>query len=170
MPIIMEKCADGLRTDVFSALVQVRINICRGSDVGMSEILRHIEQRDVFVDEDAGEGMPQVMEADMPHSVFFKDLREAEGDIPRGQQVAELVRADIIVVFPIVTVPEHPAVEFLLRLLFEQHFVYRIGDRQAAAAAGILHFFDRAEELLSVHFNLHNLGIQQDLTLFHTSA
>ena len=39
MPIIVEECADGLRADVFSALVQVRINICRGSDVGMSEIL-----------------------------------------------------------------------------------------------------------------------------------
>lgn len=29
MPIIVEECADGLRADVFSALVQVRIDICR---------------------------------------------------------------------------------------------------------------------------------------------
>lgn len=94
----MEKCADSLRADVFSALVQVRINICRCADVRMSKVLRHIEQRDVLVDEDAGEGMPQVVKADMPHSVLFKDLREAEGDIPRCQQVAQLVRAHIIVV------------------------------------------------------------------------
>ena len=48
------------------------------------------------------------MEADMPHSVLFKDLREAEGDIPGCQQIAQLVRADIVVVFPIVAAPEHP--------------------------------------------------------------
>ena len=38
MPII-EQCADGFRTDVFSALVQVRIDICRGTDVRMSKVL-----------------------------------------------------------------------------------------------------------------------------------
>ena len=114
--------------------------------------------------------MPQVMEADVPHSVLFKDLREAEGDIPGCQQIAQLVRADIVVVFPIVAAPEHPAVEFLLRLLFEQHFVYRIGDRQAAAAAGILHFFNRAEELPAVDLDLYDLGVQQNFPFFHINA
>ena len=56
MPII-EQRADGFRTDVFSALVQVRIDICRCTDVRVTKVFRYIEQRDVLVDEDAGEGV-----------------------------------------------------------------------------------------------------------------
>lgn len=97
----MEKCADSLRADVFSALVQVRINVCRCTDVRMSKVLRHIEQRDVLVDEDAGEGMPQVVEADVPHTVLFKHLREAERDISRCQKVAQLVRAYAVISMPL---------------------------------------------------------------------
>ena len=114
--------------------------------------------------------MPQVMEADVPHSVLFKDLREAEGDIPGCQQIAQLVRADIVVVFPIVAAPEHPPVEFLLCFLFKQHFVYRCRNRQGAAAAGIFHFFNRAEDFSAVDLDLYDLGVQQDLPFFHINA
>ena len=152
MPII-EQRADGFRTDVFSALVQVRIDICRCTDVRVTKVFRYVEQRDVLVDEDAGEGMPQVVEADVPHTVLFKHLREAERDISRCQKVAQLVRAYIIVVCAVVTALEHTAVELLLRLLFDQHFINRCGDRQASAAAGVLHFLNRFENFLAVNLN-----------------
>ena len=42
MPII-EQRADGFRTDVFSALVQVRIDICRCTDVRVTKVFRYIE-------------------------------------------------------------------------------------------------------------------------------
>ena len=65
MPIIKQR-ADGFRTDVFSALVQVRIDICRCTDVRVTKVFRYIEQRDVLVDEDAGEGVPLRYNYDKP--------------------------------------------------------------------------------------------------------
>ena len=56
MPII-EQRADGFRTDVFSALVQVRIDICRCGQIGMTEEGRYIQQRNILIDKDAGEGV-----------------------------------------------------------------------------------------------------------------
>ena len=47
------------------------------TDVRVTKVFRYIEQRDVLVDENAGEGMPQVVEADVPHAVLLKNLREA---------------------------------------------------------------------------------------------
>ena len=73
MPIIKQR-ADGFRTDVFSALVQVRIDICRCTDVRVTKVFRYIEQRDILVDENAGEGVSQVVKADVPHAVLLKHL------------------------------------------------------------------------------------------------
>ena len=64
----------------------------------MTKVFRYIEQRDILVDENAGKGVSQVVEADVPHTVLLKHLREAERDISRCQEVAQLVRAHIIVV------------------------------------------------------------------------
>ena len=51
------------------------------TDVRVTKVFRYVEQRDILVDENAGEGMPQVVEADVPHTVLLKHLREAERDI-----------------------------------------------------------------------------------------
>ena len=46
------------------------IDIHSCTDIRVTKIFRYIEQRDVLVDEDAGEGVSQVVEADVPHTVF----------------------------------------------------------------------------------------------------
>ena len=49
-------------------------DIHSGTDVRMSKVFRYIEQRDILVDENAGKGVPQVVEADVPHAVLLKHL------------------------------------------------------------------------------------------------
>ena len=44
------------------------------TDVRVTKVFRYIEQRDVLVDENAGEGVSQVVEADVPHAVLLKHL------------------------------------------------------------------------------------------------
>ena len=44
------------------------------TDVRVTKVFRYIEQRDVLIDKDAGEGMPQVVKADVPHAVLLKHL------------------------------------------------------------------------------------------------
>ena len=50
------------------------VNVRRCTDVRVTKVFRYIEQRDVLVDEDAGEGVSQVVEADVPHAVLLKHL------------------------------------------------------------------------------------------------
>ena len=146
------------------------IDIHSCTDVRVTKVFRYIEQRDILVDENAGEGVSQVVEADVPHTVLFKHLREPERDISRCQEVAQLVRAYIIVVCAVVTALEHTAVEVLLRLLFDQHFIDRRGDRQASAAAGVLHFLNRFENFLAVNLDFYHFGVEQNLALLHVNA
>ena len=83
------------------------IDIHSCTDIRVTKVFRYIEQRDILVDENAGKGVPQVVEADVPHAVLLNHLREAERDISRCQKVAQLVRAYIIVVCAVVTALEH---------------------------------------------------------------
>ena len=136
----------------------------------MTKAFRYIEQRDVLIDKDAGEGMSQVVKADVPHAVLVKHLREEERDISRCQEVARLVRAYIIVVCAVVTALEHTAVAVLLCLLFDRHFINRRGDRQASATAGVLHFLNRFGDFLAVNLDFNNLGVEQNLALLHVNA
>ena len=50
------------------------IDIHSCTNVRVTKVFRYIEQRDVLVDEDAGEGVSQVVKADVPHAVLLKHL------------------------------------------------------------------------------------------------
>ena len=88
----------------------------------------------------------------------------------RCEWVSQLVRAYIMVVVSVVTALEHTAVEVLLWLLFDQHFINRRGDWQASAAAGVLHFLNRFENFLAVNLDFYHFGVEQNLARLHVNA
>ena len=50
--------ADYIGAFLFLGLIQMGIDICRCGQVGMTEEGRYIQQRNILIDEDAGEGVP----------------------------------------------------------------------------------------------------------------
>ena len=77
----IEDTADHIGAFLFLGLIQMGIDICRCGQVGVPEEGRYIQQRNILIDEDAGEGVAQVVEADIPHPILLQQLREVRGDI-----------------------------------------------------------------------------------------
>ena len=75
------------------------IDIHSCTDIRVTKVFRYIEQRDVLIDKDAGEGMPQVVKADIPHPVLLQQLREVRGDIAWLDQLTQGVDTDHVKVF-----------------------------------------------------------------------
>lgn len=50
--------ADYIGAFLFLGLIQMGIDICRCGQVGVAEEGRYIQQRNILIDEDAGEGVP----------------------------------------------------------------------------------------------------------------
>ena len=79
------------------------IDVCRGGQVGMTEEGRYIQQRHILIDEDAGEGVAQIVKPNLAQSVLLDQVGEPLCDPIRADQPAELIDADIIIVFAVVT-------------------------------------------------------------------
>ncbi len=75
------------------------IDICRCGQVGVAEEGRYIQQRNILIDEDAGEGVAQIVEPNLAQTVLLDQVGEPLRDPIRAYQPAELIDADIIVVF-----------------------------------------------------------------------
>ena len=142
------------------------IDICRGGQVGVSEKGRYIQQRHILIDEDAGEGVAQIVEANLTQTVLPDKVGEPLRDPIRAYQPAELINADIIVVFAVVAALEHTAVQVLLFPLLAQHFIHRVRQRQRAAAGFVFHFLHGFDDDLAVFLVLNDLGIKQYGFLF----
>ena len=84
----------------------------------------------------------------------------------RAYQPAELIDADIIVVFAVVAALEHSAVQVLLFPLLAQHFIHRVRQRQCAAAGFVFHFLHRFDDDLAVFLVLNDFGVEQYGFLF----
>ena len=58
--------ADHIGAFLFLGFIQMRIDVCRGGQVGVPEEGRYIQQRHVLIDEDAGGGVPLRYNYDKP--------------------------------------------------------------------------------------------------------
>ena len=76
----------------------------------MPEEGRYIQQWHILIDEDAGEGVAQIVEPNLTQTVLPDQVGEPLRDPIRAYQPAELIDADIIVVFAVVAALEHTAV------------------------------------------------------------
>ena len=106
----------------------------------MPEEGRYIQQRYILIDEDAGEGVAKIVEPNLAQTVLLDQVGEPLRDPIRAYQPAELIDADIIVVFAVVAALEHTAVQVLLFPFLAQHFLHRVRQRQCAAAGFVFHF------------------------------
>lgn len=137
------------------------IDICRCGQVGVAEEGRYIQQRNILIDEDAGEGVAQIVEPNLAQTVLLDQVGEPLRDPIRAYQPAELIDADIIVVFAVVASLEHSPVQVLLFPLLAQHFIHRVRQRQCAAAGFVFHFLHGFDDDLAVFLILNDLGVKQ---------
>ena len=132
--------ADHIGAFLFFGLIQMGIDICRCGQIGVSEEGRYIQQRDILIDEDAGEGVAQIVKPNFAQTVLPDKVGEPLREPIGAYQPAELIDADIIVVFAVVAALEHSAVEVLLFPVLAQHFIHRVGQRKGSAAGFVFHF------------------------------
>ena len=102
------------------------IDICCCGQVGVTEKGRYIQQRHILIDEDAGEGVAQIVKPNLAQTVLPDQVGEPLCDPIRAYQPAELIDADIIAVFAVVAAIEHSAVQVLLFPLLAEHFIHRV--------------------------------------------
>lgn len=78
------------------AVVQVGVDVAGGGDVAVTKPLLNIFQGNAVGIEQAGAGMPQIMEADFLHPVALQNQREMLGQEARRDELAHLVDIDIV--------------------------------------------------------------------------
>ena len=158
--------ADHIGAFLFLGFIQMGIDIRRCGQVGVAEEGRYIQQRHILIDEDAGEGVAQIVEPNFAQTVLPDKVGEPLRDTIRAYQPAELIDADIIVVFAVVTAIEHSAIQVLLFPFLAQHFIHRVRQRQRAAAGFVFHFLHGFNDDLAVFLILNDFGVEQYVFLF----
>ena len=106
--------------------------------------------------------MAQVVEADMSQTVFIKQVLEPLGNVGRAKDIPPLGYADVVRKIRIIAFAEMPFVEILLFLLFQQHFINRLGQRECSTACFVLHFLLGFDDSLAVPFVFHDFCIEED--------
>ena len=157
----IEDTADHIGAFLFLGLIQMGIDIRCCGQIGMTEEGRYIQQRNILIDEDAGEGVAQVVKPNFAQTVLPDQVGEPLRDPIRADQPAELIDADIIVVFAVVAALEHTAVQVLLFPFLAQHFIHRVRQRQCAAAGFVFHFLHGFDDDFTVFFILNDFGVEQ---------
>ena len=74
----------------------MRVNICRGREVTVSQPLLDLLHWNIVGKHQACAGVPEVMEADRPETVFPQKVPEAVRNVIRLDQPADFIDADIL--------------------------------------------------------------------------
>lgn len=106
------------------------------------------------------------MEPNLAQTVLPDQVGETLRDPIRAYQPAELIDADIIIVFAVIAALEHTAVQVLLFPLLAQHFIHRVRQRQCAAVGFVFHFLHWFDDNLAVLLALNDLCVEQYGFLF----
>ena len=108
----------------------------------------------------------QIVEPNLAQTVLPDQVGEPLRDPIRAYQPAELIDADIVVVFAVVAALEHSAVQVLLFPFLAQHFIHRVRQRQCAAAGFVFHFLHWFDDDLAVFLILNDFCVEQYGFLF----
>ena len=98
------------------------VDICRGADVAVTEPLLNLLHRHVVGQQERGTAMPEIMEPDMPQTVFFKQFIEITAQASGIEKISHSVYKDIAFVLLVVAVSADPLVFLLLLLLCQKLF------------------------------------------------
>ena len=79
-------------------VVQMGVDVAGGADVAVTQpFLDVLEGYPISIKERCA-GVPEVVEPDSPHPVFFQKLRECLREIPRLDPLAQYVDIDIVLI------------------------------------------------------------------------
>ena len=84
-------------------IIQMRIDISCGADVAMSEPFLDVFQRNSVCVKQTGTTVSKIMEANPPHSMLLKEVRESRCQILWLDQFPKFVHEDVIHVVLAVT-------------------------------------------------------------------
>lgn len=112
----------GFRARKRAVAVDVGINICGGAHIRMSQpILNHFHGY-LFGEQHGCARVAQVVKTNFFESVLFEDDMEVRSDVLRCENIAQGVRADIILVLFMVAPAETSFHFLLMRFLGAQNF------------------------------------------------
>lgn len=101
-----QRFTDRRRAFLLAVDIEMRVNVCRGLNIGMSEPFPDHLHRHFFRQQQRRAGVPELVEADMPESVFLQQKSEVLRNIVRSVQSPEGVRTDIFLIIRTVAFPE----------------------------------------------------------------
>ena len=77
-------------------VVQMGVDVAGGSDVAVAQPLLNVLEGHTVGVEKGRAGMPEIMEPDAPHPVFFEKFRKGLREIPRLDPLPDCVDIDIV--------------------------------------------------------------------------
>ena len=131
----IEDTADHIGAFLLLGLIQMGIDIRRCGQIGMTEEGRYIQQRNILIDEDAGEGVSEVVKANVPQTVLLQQLAEIGGNASGVEDIAHGIHKNIAVILFAVAISAYPPI-LLLLLPQRQQLFPDVADQRQGAQAG----------------------------------
>lgn len=147
------------------AVVQVGVDVAGGGDVAVTKPLLNILQGNAVGIEQAGAGMPQIMEADFLHPVALQNQREMLGQEARRDELAHLVDIDIVQVTLVIALAAEPPVLRLLRFFTKQGVLKGLYQRKCPIAGFCLGAILLDNDALAVQRGLRDRVLDGDRLL-----
>ena len=149
---------------------QVGVDVRRGGVVGVAQKELDLLHGDAAGHQEAGAGVPEVVEADVAQAVCLQQVAKALGELVRDDEIAQGVHADAVQPLFAVAVPEGLAVG--LQLLFvPQELLLHVGDQRQGAAAGLrLHLIGDDDGIALLQRVLVDLVVDVDLIVLPVDA
>ena len=101
-------------------VIQVRVDVRRRAEIAVPQPLLDLLHRDTVGQQEAGAGVPKIMQTDDAQVVLFENPLEAVRQRVRLQPFPDLVHADVVPIVRAVGAPAEPAVVPLLLFFMEQ--------------------------------------------------
>ena len=147
----LERALHGAGGEDLRAVVQVRVDIGRGTDVAVPQPLLDLFHGHAVFEQQGCTAVPQIVQADVPQPLFPQQLAETVGDIAGFKDVAHLVDEHIAQILRVVAVAADLPVSFLLVPEGQKLRLELPHQRQGAEAGSGLGAVGLVELQLSVH-------------------
>ena len=147
------------------AVVQVGVDVAGGADVAVTKPLLNILQGNAVGIEQAGTGMPQIVEADFLHPIALQNQREMLGQEARRDELAHLVDIDIVHVTLVIALAAEPPVLRLLCLFPKQGILKGLYQRKRSVAGFRLSAILLDDDALAVQRGLRDRVLDGDRLL-----
>ena len=141
------------------------VDVAGGTDVAVSKPLLNIFQGNAVGIEQAGTGMPQIVEADFLHPVALQNQRKVLGQKARRDELAHLIDVDVVQVALVIAFAAKPPVLGLLRLFPKQSILKGLHQRKRPIAGFRLSAILLDDDALAVQRGLRDRVLDGDRLL-----